>query len=164
MEGRKSRRLGPLLRNAGEKFPKKDPAMGGGSPVERSARGFSWRSLAPYVFRPGKSGNPGGKSAKYFEVQQICRDASPEAARVMIELLESDDDRVRLMAAREITERAWGRPKEFDPATEKDDSKLRFDPRAYSAADLAIIEAGLRLQLAGRSAQAEPEVIPPGER
>jgi hypothetical protein len=70
---------------------------------------------------------------------------------------------VRLMAAREITERAWGRPKDFDPAAEKDESKLRFDPRMYSAADLAIIEAGLRLQLAGRSAPAEPEVIPAGD-
>ena len=122
-------------------------------------------SLAPYVFRPGKSGNPGGKSAKYFEAQQICRDASPEAARVMIELLKSEDDRVRLMAAREITERAWGRPRDFNPSVEKDDSQLTFDPRAYSAEDLSILEQGLRLMLAGRSSVPdEPQVIPPADQ
>ena len=82
----------------------------------------------------------------------------------MIELLRSDDDRVRLMAAREITERAWGRPKDFDPAAEKGDTKLAFDPRAYSEEDLSIIEQSLRLMLAGGSAPAEPKVIPRGDR
>ena len=34
----------------------------------------------------------------------------------MIELLKSDDDRVRLMAADKLLERAWGRSQPFDPA------------------------------------------------
>jgi hypothetical protein len=37
-----------------------------------------------------------------------------------------------------------------------------FNPRAYRPADLAVIEAALKLMRAGGSAPAEPEVIPPG--
>src|ERR1700674_1933831 len=72
-------------------------------------------NLAPHVFRPGQSGHPGGKGGTFYEAQQICRQATPEAARVMVELLKSDDDRVRLMAADKVYERAFGKPKEYDP-------------------------------------------------
>jgi hypothetical protein len=67
-------------------------------------RGRMPASVARHAFRPGQSGNPGGKGGAFYEAQRICRDASPEAARVMIELLKSDDDRVRLMAADQPTE------------------------------------------------------------
>ena len=77
-------------------------------------------NLAPFAFKPGQSGNPGGRGGEYYEAQEICRDAAPEAARVIIELLQSDDDRVRLMAAKEIFDRAFGRPKEFNPKGEPD--------------------------------------------
>ena len=36
------------------------------------------------------------------------------------------------------------------------ETKPPFDPRAYNPADLAVIEAALRLMLAGGSAPAEP--------
>ena len=36
---------------------------------------------------------------RFAEAQRICREASPEAARTMAELLKSDDDQVRLMTA-----------------------------------------------------------------
>ena len=124
-------------------------------------------SLAPYAFRPGKSGNPGGKSTKYYQSQKICRDASPEAARVLVELLKSDDDRVRLMAAREITDRAWGRPRDFDPAAEKPEGK-RFDPRAYTKEELARIEEACLVvvdpaRVRRARGQDVQEVIPPGD-
>src|ERR1700674_4804218 len=65
--------------------------------------------------RLGQSGHPGGKGGTFYEAQQICRQATPEAARVMVELLNSVDDRVRLMAADKVYERAFGKPKEYDP-------------------------------------------------
>ena len=43
-------------------------------------------------------------------------------------------------------------------------NKSDFDPRAYTAEDLALIEKALKLMLAGGSAPAEPEVILPGDR
>jgi hypothetical protein len=58
----------------------------------------------------------------------------------MIELLKSDDDRVRLMAADKIYEHAWCRPKEYDPVSEKA-SEPEFNPRDYTPKRLKIIEA-----------------------
>ncbi|MGH6678061.1 MAG: hypothetical protein ACREDL_03785 [Bradyrhizobium sp.] len=118
-------------------------------------------SLAPYAFRPGQSGNPGGKGGAFFEAQKICRDASPQAARVLIELLGSPDDRVRLMAAREISERAWGRPKDYDPAQEPA-RRTVFDPRQYTVQELALIEQALLLMARPkRAGPSEPEIIAP---
>ncbi|MGH7114467.1 MAG: hypothetical protein ACREE9_08230 [Stellaceae bacterium] len=63
------------------------------------------------------------------------------------------------MAAREIAERAWGRPKDFDPAREAPERKA-FDPRRYSAQELALIEQALLLMLRPKTAApTEPEVI-----
>jgi hypothetical protein len=49
------------------------------------------------------------------------------------------------------------------PETEPEEGPS-FDPRAYSAADLAVVEAALKLMLAGGSVPAEPEMIPLGDR
>ena len=64
-------------------------------------------------FQPGQSGNPSGKGGLYLEAQRICREASPAAARRMVELMSSTDERVALMAADKVLERAWGKPKEM---------------------------------------------------
>jgi hypothetical protein len=85
-------------------------------------------NLIPY--RPGQSGNPGGRTKQYAEAQRICREASPEAARTMVELLKSDDDRVRLMAADKLLERAWGKAREYDPAKDGEEPLRRLQARA----------------------------------
>jgi hypothetical protein len=82
-------------------------------------------------FRIGESGNPTGKGGLFYEAQQICREASPEAARRMVELMGSKDERVALMAADKILERAWGRPKQvaddakLDPAVDERYAQMR---------------------------------------
>jgi hypothetical protein len=76
---------------------------------------------------------------------------------------QSDDDRVRYMASAWVYEHAWGKPKDYDPASEKPD-RPAFNPRDYTPEQLAVIEAALKLMRAGGSAPAEPEVIPPGDR
>ena len=63
-------------------------------------------------FQPGQSGNPSGKGGLFHAAQRICREASPAAARKMVELMNSSDERVALMAADKVLERAWGKPKE----------------------------------------------------
>ena len=40
----------------------------------------------------------------------------------------------------------------------------KFDPCGYTPEDLTVIEAARKLTVAGGSAPAEPEVIPPGDR
>jgi hypothetical protein len=73
-------------------------------------------ALVAHAFKPGESGNPGGRTASFAECQRLAREASPDAMRRLIELIRSSDERVALMAADKVLERAWGKPKEQDPA------------------------------------------------
>jgi hypothetical protein len=68
-------------------------------------------ALAKHAFRPGQSGNPGGRTPMFAEYQRLARQASLEAMRRLIELIGSSDERVALMAADKVLERAWGKPK-----------------------------------------------------
>ena len=122
-------------------------------------------ALRAHVFRKGEIHNPAGKGGKYQECKRLCREASPKAAKAIIQMIDqTDDDRVRFIAASWVHEQAWGKPKDFDPAAEKPEQRLTFDPRRYTPKDVAVIEQGLRLMLAGGSSAPEPEVIPPGDR
>jgi hypothetical protein len=56
-------------------------------------------------FQPGQSGNPGGRPKGLREWRELCRDASPDALQVVVDLLAKGD----LTAARFIIEQAWGR-------------------------------------------------------
>ena len=66
-------------------------------------------------FKKSDVANPRGFGGQYQECMRLYRDASPAAARKMVELLESDDERVALVAAEKIMARAWGRVKDADP-------------------------------------------------
>jgi hypothetical protein len=72
-------------------------------------------ALVQHAFKPGQSGNPGGRTASFAECQRLAREASPDAMRRLIELIRSSDERVALMAADKVLERAWGKPKEQHP-------------------------------------------------
>ena len=74
--------------------------------IERTRR-VSQRSLQNLVpYKKGQTGNPGGKTKLFAQVQRLCREASPDAARRWIELMQSEDERVALMAADKVFERA----------------------------------------------------------
>ena len=93
-----------------------------------------YRGLVP--FPKGKSGNPGGRTKQFAQCQRLCREASPDAARRLIELIQSEDERVALMAADKVFERAWGRPKEYDPNAEAPKKPPPFDPKLYTTEEL----------------------------
>jgi len=120
----------------------------------RDARGRATRlpaSMRAQMWKPGQSGNPGGFGGEYQRCLRLCRDASYEAAEEIIRLRrESDDDRIRYMAATWIYERAWGKPKDYDPADEPK-PKRRFDPSKYTLEELEQIQAALLLMREDRS-------------
>src|SRR5258708_15516647 len=93
-----------------------------------------YRGLVP--FPKGKSGNPGGRAKQFAQCQRLCREASPDAARRLIELMQSEDERVALMAADKVFERAWGRPKDYDPNAESGKKAPPFDPKLYTTDEL----------------------------
>jgi hypothetical protein len=78
------------------------------------------------------------RSVKLFaEVQKIYRECSPAAAREMCRLaLEAEDERVRSVCAGMVTDRAWGKPKEYDPNAEAPKQAPPFDPSLYSTEEL----------------------------
>ena len=120
------------------------------------------------MWKPGQSGNPGGFGGEYQRCLRLCRDASYEAAEEIIRLRrESDDDRIRYMAATWIYERAWGKPKDYDPADEPKPKRDRFDASKYTVEELEFIGEALTLMLEDRSgrpaAASKSQLLPPGD-
>ena len=79
-------------------------------PTENSARTATPRGRP---FKPGQSGNPGGRpklTGRALEVRRACREASVRAVERLAELLEADDLGVSLRAAEALLTRAWGAP------------------------------------------------------
>ena len=115
-----------------------------------------YRGLVP--FPKGKSGNPGGRTKQFAQCQRLCREASPDAARRLIELMRSEDVRVALMAADKVFERAWGRPKEYDPNAETVKKQPSFDPSLYTLEELEQMQA-VMLMMARREGLMPPEAV-----
>jgi hypothetical protein len=82
---------------------------------ERRRRALTNPAFAARLWQKGESGNPGGRTRDLAEVVGLAREASPRAIQRMIQLIDSEDERVALMAADKVLERAWGKPREAVP-------------------------------------------------
>ena len=98
------------------------------------------------------------RSVKLFaEVQKIYRECSPAAAREMCRLaLEAEDERVRSVCAGMVMDRAWGKPKEYDPNAEAPKQAPPFDPSLYSIEELRRMQE-VMLMIAERQGMKPPE-------
>jgi hypothetical protein len=61
-------------------------------------------------FAPGVSGNPGGRPKLPAEMREIFQSKGLEAAEILVKHLRNTDPRVSVAAAREILDRAYGKP------------------------------------------------------
>ncbi|MDL2227088.1 hypothetical protein LJB86_05485 [Deltaproteobacteria bacterium OttesenSCG-928-M10] len=61
-------------------------------------------------FAPGASPNPGGRPRVVALVRELAQQHGEEALQKIIDLLQSDDERIVLAAAKEILDRAYGKP------------------------------------------------------
>lgn len=61
-------------------------------------------------FAPGAKANPGGRPKVVGLIRELAQSYGPEAFQRVIELMQSEDERVALAAAREILDRAYGKP------------------------------------------------------
>lgn len=107
------------------------------------------QAMVAYQIKPGEVRNPwggnapGSKRELYRESRRLALDAAPAAMRRAIELVGSKDERVATINIQTVLDRAGIRPIE---APEVDDDKRpRFDPSRLSLAQLAQLEAALRL-------------------
>jgi hypothetical protein len=81
-------------------------------------------ALAANLWRPGQSGNPSGHSGEYGAAIKLAKQAAPYAVSRLIELMDSEDERVAAVACNSILDRAFGKP---GPAKdEKDDFEARL--------------------------------------
>lgn len=75
-------------------------------------------------WKPGQSGNPGGKLKAEIRILDLARSKSEDALKELIRLMEhSEDERIRYLCAVHILDRAFGKPKE---RTDKSDDKPVF--------------------------------------
>ena len=68
----------------------------------------------------GGSPNPAGRPALPADLRKQLAEAAPGAVARLVELMQSPDERIALLAAREILDRALGRPAQ---AVEVDDGR-----------------------------------------
>ena len=97
-------------------------------------------------FLPGESGNPGGRPGMPEVVRSRIQGLTVRAVEVLQGCLESDDEKIRLEAAKHILDRAYGRPAQS--------TELKIEGLDSAAEHLAfLIEAGQR-----RRALQPPEI------
>jgi hypothetical protein len=101
-------------------------------------------NLAPFAFKSGQSGNPGGRTVDYYECQMLARQASAGAMNRLIELIYSQDERVALLAADKVLERAWGKPRE-QPDRESEIDKMSPAERHRYLGELLAFAASLKV-------------------
>jgi hypothetical protein len=61
-------------------------------------------------WKDGKSGNPGGRPKIDPKIKKALEAACPKAVRVLISLLDSDEEDIRLKASNSILDRNLGKP------------------------------------------------------
>lgn len=88
------------------------------------------RTLADFIF--------------YGETVRLAREAAPAAIRRLIELMGSPDERVASVACNAILDRAFGKPREYDPSKEEKAERPKFDPALLTPAELDRVEKALR--------------------
>jgi len=83
-------------------------------------------------FQKGQSGNPRGRPKADIDIRNLAREHTTEAFTVLLEVMRSDDDRVRMQAALAVIERAWGKAEQR--ITHDGSIDLTGEPRARRGA------------------------------
>jgi len=107
--------------------------------------------------KPVQKGDParnpnGNRGSDYVETLRLARQAAPDAMRKLIAKMDSPDDRVAVVAQQAVLERAFGKPREYDP-------KLDRSPMAIDVSVLSVAEQRMLLDFLRRRLVKE---APPG--
>jgi hypothetical protein len=90
-------------------------------------------------FQPGQSANPGGRPKLPDELKARLRDLSGRAIDALEDALKSADERIRVSAAAQILDRAYGKPASSIDATVRAET---IDPvQAHLQALINLVES-----------------------
>ena len=81
-------------------------------------------------YKPGQSGNPSGKPKQNPLVKEILKNATPDAARKIVELLNCGNPKIEFQAAQEILNRTQGKPREQVAMEISGDSDMKLQVRS----------------------------------
>jgi hypothetical protein len=101
----------------------------------------------PYKWKPGQSGNPTGRGGLYLECRRLAAEASPDAMRRLITLMDVEDERVAYMATVAVLDRSGVKPIDYDPV--QDQTQPSWDPGKLTAEEREQLRAILE-KAAGR--------------
>jgi hypothetical protein len=118
------------------------------SVVRRDANGRALElhpAMRANMWKKGQAPNPTGKSGRYGEMQKICRDFSPEAAKLLVDIAldPTEDTRCRIVAIQELHNRGWGKPRDYDPTKEEVTGVSVFDPASVPPEQLELIRQAM---------------------
>lgn len=132
--------------------PERSVTVTGNNGSELSTRARSNANLRPWL--PGQSGNPTGRPSRYNEAIRLYREASPQAAKRLIELMNDVDGRVAAVAAQAVWEKAWGKrePPPIDPTPQ-----LRLDLKRLTVEELRLLLKAVERGAIGLPADQEAE-------
>ena len=107
----------------------------------------------PWLWKPGQSGNPGGRPQALKDVRDLARAHTPKAIERLAAMLDHEDGRVVVAAATSLLDRAWGRPEQSVVA----------DVSVTSSVDVEALRATLEARLARLVAGQVVEALPAAE-
>ena len=96
-------------------------------------------------FRPGQSGNPGGRPKGVAEVRELARKHTKAAIdKLALIMKKSESDQAAIMAATVLLDRGWGKPTR--PISGDDEAPpVKIDARATLADAIArVVAAGAK--------------------
>jgi hypothetical protein len=118
--------------------------------VSAERRGRMPANLEPFAFKPGQSGNPGGRTPQFAECQRLARELSPRAIQRLGELMESEDERVAVVACNSLLDRAWGRSGRQPHVSARDDLSKLSDAEVRERLVASLVGRGLSKKAAMR--------------
>src|SRR5262245_7051804 len=71
---------------------------------------MSAEQLAPYSWKPGQSGNPGGRPKSVYALAELARENTAEAIEKIVSIMRNgDSDTVQRKAAEILRDRGYGK-------------------------------------------------------
>ena len=93
-------------------------------------------------FKPGKSGNPGGRPAVSAELRALARERTPAAMNVLTQIMQDPKApaAARVAACRELLDRGYGRPESSVNAKIQTETATQLDYSVFTAEEIELLD------------------------